>query len=214
MLLTDLIPNFEEVIPYQYDKIQTPEFDAIINKYLATAVPSTNPQIIHMAGVPGAGKTTFYHSRPWPEHVAISFDNIMEDIPAYQQDVKQLGSVQAFSNWEIPARILGYEVLLRAVEAKKNIFFDHSGAFAAHLDLMKNIKKFGYTTEMYYISCSLDCALYRAVLREKETKRHTPPEKIKNRFLKIATHIREYQKIIDKFYQFDSSDAGFIEKSA
>ncbi len=212
MLLTDLIPNPEEVIPYQYEQIQSAEFDAIIEKHLATATSTNTPKIIHMAGIPGAGKTTFYRSHKWIEHVSIAFDNIMESISGYQTDLKNLGHIEAFSRWELPARVIGYELLRRAVIAKKNIFFDHGGSFSAHIDLMKNIKNFNYTTEMYYISCSLETALARAIKREKETLRNTPPEKIKNRYIKIANSINEYQKIIDKFYQFDNSNNKFVKK--
>lgn len=214
MLLTDLIANPNEVIPYQYDQIQTPDFEAIINKYLAQATSSAQPLIIHMAGIPGAGKTTFYRSHSWPKHVFIAFDDIMEDIPAYQSDLTTFGSSAAFAKWELPARIIGYELLRRAVEAKKNIFFDNGGSSLAHLHLMKNIKKFGYSSEMYYISCSLDIAIARAIVREKEINRHIPIETIKERYIKTLNNVKEYQKIVDKFYHFDSTDSGFIQQSA
>ena len=214
MLLTDLIYDTSEVIPFGYDKIKSPETEAIIAKYLQKASPSQYPVLIHMAGIPGAGKTTFYHSRPWPEHVFIAFDDIMESIPAYQADLQKSGTVKAFANWELPARIIGYELLRRAVESRKNIFVDNGGSSKAHLSLMQNIKRFGYNSEMYYISCSLETAIARAAKREKEINRHIPVETIKERYIKTLENIKEYQKIVDKFHYFDSSDCGFIQKAA
>ena len=214
MLLTELISEPGEVIPYQYNQIQSPEFDAIIDSFLTQAPTVPHPVIIHMAGIPGAGKTTFYHSRPWPQHIFIAFDDIMEDISDYNSDLLELGTAGAFGKWELTARIIGYELLRRAVSAKKNIFFDNGGSSQAHLHLLQNIKKFGYTSEMYYISCSLDTAIARAIAREKEINRHIPVETIKERYIKTLNNIKEYKKIVDRFYHFDSTESGFIEQSA
>lgn len=214
MLLTDLIYDTSEVIPFEYDKIKSSETEAIITKYLQTASSEQHPVLIHMAGIPGAGKTTFYRSRPWPEHVFIAFDDIMESIPAYQDDLQKFGTVKAFTKWEIPARIIGYELLRRAVENRKNIFVDNGGSSKAHLCLMRNIKRFGYNSEMYYISCSLETAISRAAKREKEINRHIPVETIKERYIKTLENIEEYKKIVDKFHHFDSSDSNFSQHAA
>lgn len=50
----------------------------------------------------------------------------------------------------------------------------------AHVNLMKNLKNYGYATEMYYISCTPEVAFNRALLREQTTLRHTPREIIEN----------------------------------
>lgn len=162
-----------------------------------------------MAGIPGAGKTTYYKTHSFEPHVFVGFDDIMEAMPSYQNDVLQKGCVAAFQAWEIPARVIGYELLRRAVEARKTIFFDHGGTNPAHLDLMKNIRRFGYSTEMHYIYCPLGVALQRALDREKTTHRHTPPQMIRERFEKIKPMLNEYQKIVDHFYLVDPSEPAF-----
>jgi probable phosphoglycerate mutase len=214
MQLADLIGDINEVIPYTYEKIRTPELDSIITRYLAQANPNEHPVLIHMAGIPGAGKTTFYRTHQWVEHVFVAFDDVMEALPAYQTDLAKLGNAQAFKNWEIPARIVGYELLRRAVEEHKNIFFDNGGSSQAHLLLMKNIKKFGYKSEMYYISCALETAIARAEAREKEINRHIPIETISERYFKTLINVKEYKKIVDVFHHFDSSETGFIQQAA
>ena len=213
MQLTDLIPEPQEVIPYEYNQISCPEYDAIINKYLQSAPAVLRPSLMHMAGIPGAGKTTYYQTHHWPKHVFIAFDNIMEDIKAYQRDLKNLGPEKAFNNWEITARIIGYELLRLAVEQHKNIFFDNGGSTQAHLNLIKNIKNFGYTTEMYYIDCPLQTAIQRSIIREKEINRHIPIETIENRYAKTINKIKQYQQIVDCFYYIDSEEASIKNAS-
>lgn len=209
MQLTDLIPNIYELIPYDYATIQTREYEELINKFLKAAPQSDKPLLIHMSGIPGSGKTTFYKSRPWQPHVCVAFDDIMEQLPSYRQDLKTLGSAASFKKWEIPARIIGYELLRRAVEQHKNIFFDHGGANNSHILLLKNAKKYNYTTEMHHIFCPAELAIQRTQTREKVTHRHTPRALIEQRSQKISSLLDEYKKIVDTFYVYDNSSSHF-----
>lgn len=85
------------------------------------------PALFRVGGIPGAGKSTFCAGRRWTDRLFVSFDAIMENIPAYQTDIYRLGRAGSFKKWEIPARIVGYELLRRAVEARADIYFEHSG---------------------------------------------------------------------------------------
>ena len=190
-----------KVIPYTYKELNVAKFEEIICKYLSEISSSDYPVLVHMLGIPTAGKSTFYKKNidKFKNYLFISFDAIMEAHPQYQKDVEELGSIEAFKKWEIPARVAGYELLRRALVAKKNIFFDHSGAPKCHQDLLRNIKKQGYRTEMYYIYCSLEQAIKRAQARELETKRHTPINLIIERMNSIEKNIEIYKSIVDKF---------------
>ena len=119
MELQTIIPDIKNMIPYEYDVIASAEYDSIINKYLNVNAKENTPYLFHLCGIPGAGKTTFYHTHKWPNHVFIGFDDIMEDISQYKKDTLNIGSVAAFKKWEIPARIIGYELFRRAVSEKK-----------------------------------------------------------------------------------------------
>ncbi len=204
MLLTDLIPDISLLIPQSYEEIKTPETEKLLASFLTQAETSAAPKLIHMSGIPGAGKSTFYRRHRWNKHVFICFDTIMEQLPAYQQELQNAGSVAAFQKWEIPARIIGYELLRRAVSLRKDIFFDHGGVTPAHVNLMKNLKNYGYATEMYYISCTPEVAFNRALLREQTTLRHTPREIIEKRSQIIGELLVQYKNIVDRFYAYDN----------
>lgn len=118
MQLSDLLPAVGELIPYDYETIRTPEYETLLAGLLAGAVSQTAPHFVQIGGIPGAGKTTFCKNSHWDERLFISFDKIMESLPAYRQDIYRLGAVRAFNRWEMPARIIGYEALRRAVEKK------------------------------------------------------------------------------------------------
>ncbi len=176
-------------------------FESVFESMLSVVPSQESPEIVHMFGIPGAGKTTYYfqHKDDFKDYLFIGFDFIMEAIPEYKKDVDTIGSVEAFKRWELPARIAGYELLKRAVETKKNIFFDHGGTPMCHRELLANIKQFGYHTKMLYVPCTVDVALQRVAARELITKRHTPPQMIIDRNVLINKNLAVYQQLVDEF---------------
>ena len=203
MKTTNLISGIYQVIPYTYEEKNNYHglFEATINRLLGSVPSQSDPHLIHMFGIPGSGKTTYInnHKTAYSDYLIIGFDDLMEMIPAYQQDVKKLGAAQAYENWVLPARIAGYELLRRAVEAKKNIIFDHGGSPQCHQELLRNVKKFGYKTKMIYISCPLQTALERAAARELQIHRHIPQQTIIERFRLTEQAVEKYKSIVDDF---------------
>lgn len=210
MKLIDLIPTISTIIPSDYTEIQSPQTEALIDNYLADVPSEEYPLIIHMSGIPGAGKSTFYQTHTWPHHVFIGFDTIMEQIPEYQADVQNFGPAAAFNKWEIPARIIGYELLRRAVSQHKNIFFDHGALNSGHIQLLRNLKNLGYETEMYFINCAPEVAYQRTLKREQLTLRHTPRTLIEQRQTLVQTCLSEYRKIMDTIYIFDTTSGKYV----
>ena len=206
--IRSIIPGISEVVPYTYDEKYNYQeiFDPIIEKALSEVPSSDNPKLVHMLGIPGAGKSTFYkeNKEQFKDYLFIGFDFVMEKIPQYHKDVEELGSVQAFKNWELPARIAGYELLRRGIEEKKNIFFDHGGTPVCHRELLSNVQKMGYHTTMYYVDCPVDVALQRAADREKVTKRHTPPQMIVDRSVLIKQNLPVYKNLVNEFKEVKS----------
>lgn len=213
MQLSDLLPAIGELIPYGYEAIRTAEYDKLIDNLLSGASSQLSPHFVQIGGIPGAGKTTFCKNSHWDEQLFISFDKIMESLPAYQQDVYKSGPVRAFNRWEMPARIIGYEVLRRAVEKKANIYLEHSGVNNPHIQLIHNLRKNGYQTEMYFILCNIDIACSRAGLREKMTGRHTSKEMIIKRNELVKNYLEQYKMIVDNLYIYDTSANKFTLQS-
>lgn len=195
--------NWNEVIPYQYK--DSPEvkaaFESIIDQLLKNAKKHKNPCLVHMLGIPGAGKTTFWKKNQnlFSDYLLVSFDQIMDMLPAYAADKAALGLKEAFARWEIPARIAGYELLKRAMDQKINIFLDHGGTPELHLALMKEVKKIGYHTKAYYLKCDVNTAIKRAAAREQEIQRHTPKELILKRFPLVERRAEQFKEIADEF---------------
>lgn len=209
MELTEIIPDIMDTIPFTYQKIKSPEYDNIIQQFLKEAKVSNCPKIINMGGIPGAGKSTFYHNNKWLPHVLVDFDNIMENLPSYQKDINTIGNTESFKKWEITARIIGYEILRQAIEMRCNIFFDNGGLFSTYANLLSNIKKYNYSTEMHFINCDIETAFKRTAKREELLHRHTPRETIENRNQVVSDFISKYKNIIDNLYIYDNSNDDF-----
>jgi predicted kinase len=177
------------------------------------ASDGVQPFILHTAGIPCSGKSYFSQQlmseNKLPQNtVYVQFDEIMEKLKPYQEDTKYLieelgedeGIKQAFANWEIPARIIGYELLERAIEKKRHILFDHSASFKGHIELLKNLKdEMGYKIEMHFFDISIEEAKKRVKVREKKTKRYTPESMLFERKKVLNEMIGDYKKIADKF---------------
>ena len=209
MDIKTLIPGISEVVPHLYDELAEKEaFEQLFKEMLSSKESVNRPVFVHMLGIPGCGKSTFIkqNAKNFANYLVIGFDSIMESLPAYHEDVLKLGSVEAFKKWEIPARIAGYELLVRAINKKLNILFDHGGSPACHLELMENVKKCcGYKTVMYELSCKVDEAIKRVKIREMRTKRHTPENMIRQRYELLKNRGFEYMRIVDEFHVVSTS---------
>jgi len=203
MQIYDIMPSVKSLIPYDYEKIRSAEYDKVIENILQKLRKLKRRTFVQVSGCPAAGKTTFCHKN-FADNF-LSFDNIMEQLPSYQADLKKYGSKEAFSRWEIVARVIGYEVLRRAVEQNLGVVLEHSGVNPAHLELLENIKKRGYNTKSYFVVCDLPLAQKRAAEREKITHRHTPNTMIEERFAQIDSYISKYKKIVDELDVFDTT---------
>lgn len=197
--------NWNEVIPFSYkeNKEIKSAFEPIISQTLKNAKKSNKPCFIHMLGIPGSGKSTFWKKNKdlFSDYIFISFDEVMNRLPTYHKDSSLLGLKEAFARWEIPSRIAGYELLTRAMQQKKNIFLDHGGTPELHLALMKEAKKAGYKTKMYYLKCDVDTALERVSAREQEVQRHTPRELIIKRAPLVKKRAEQFKQIVDEFIE-------------
>lgn len=205
MKLDELMPDIYQMISCDYQSIKSVDFETVLASVQKGMKSKDVPDLIQVSGMPAAGKSTYCQQflKENPDYVYVSFDKIMEGLKGYCQDLQNLGSVQAFLNWEMPARVIGYELLNRLINAKSNILLEHSGTNNAHIQLMKNVKKRGYQTKVYFVMCDEEKALRRAVQREKETGRHTPPKIIHERAELLKKYMEQYKVIVDDFKAFE-----------
>jgi predicted ABC-type ATPase len=125
----------------------------------------------------------------------------MESLSRYQNDKSQLGLVEAFSRWELPARAIGYHLLQALVENNRSIFFDHSASSILHLELIRKLKGKGYKVEMHYLPCDPHIAVKRVQEREKIIQRHTPEKLIWEREALLKELIPQYRLLVDSFVE-------------
>jgi predicted kinase len=149
------------------------------------ALPASqeNPVFYHTLGFSAVGKSTLLRLLKEEgilpaDALFLEFDKVMETIPGYQSDKAILGNEQAFKNWEIPARLMGYDLLEAALNNKSHIVFDNTGSRSDHVDLLRHAKEhLDYTIVMIDVLCSPETAIARAAQRD----RYMPPEYIYER---------------------------------
>jgi len=164
---------------------------------------ASKPTFIHMAGIPGSGKSTFakkiFKEQSGKAFVFIAFDSIMESLPEYQE---MIDAKEAFKQWELPARALGYKLLKLCLEQQKSILLDHSAAHPSHLELLQALQAEGeYDLEMYFLDATPEKVLPIIAQREHLTGRHTPSQLVYERNSLLQEMIPEYQSAVDSFHQ-------------
>lgn len=211
MKLTDLMPDIYQLIPCGYEVLQNDSYDKMLAAEVSSASKNKTPVLYQVSGVPGSGKSAFckHFLQKNSDFAYVSFDKIMESMPEYQQDVKQRGAAMAFALWEKPARVIGYELLKRLLDQGANVLLEHSGVNSSHLQLHKNVKKYGYQTKVTFLMCDTDVAIERAKKREKMTGRHTPEKLICERASLMGTYAAKYSKITDDIQFLDASGDKF-----
>ncbi|MEK7801274.1 MAG: zeta toxin family protein, partial [Pseudomonadota bacterium] len=112
------------------------ELKQIEEDIVGQAISSPRPFLLHMLGIPGAGKTTFLEilQQNWTkEHgtklTLLGFDQVMQALPSYQLNPDK---PSAFAAFELPARAAGYSILESLLAKKASILFDNGGSAASH----------------------------------------------------------------------------------
>jgi probable phosphoglycerate mutase len=182
------MPSVTQLITKNYQDVKTAETEKLIKQSFTGLTLVEHPSFYQVSGIPGAGKST-YCTRHIPSNcLFLSFDKIMSSLSGYQQVLKTSGREAAFQTYEMPARIIGYEILRQAIAKKYNIMLEHSGTNQAHVELLKNLQHLGYQTEVDFIICNVNKALSRVNERAAKINRYVPEALVFQR----AEHLKQY----------------------
>lgn len=189
----------------------TPEETAQIRALLLGSVPP-GPKIVQaMAGVPGAGKTTFAARAmadgrfPAPAYI-LNPDRVMEALSRYRDDYMALGPQAAFSRWEMPARELAYALGREAASAGLPIVKDMGMVRAENWEMLADFKDRGYEVHLHVISVPLETALAACARRE----RFFPPEQIAQRAAALESFLKAYAHIPATMTRYERRGHEFV----
>ncbi|WP_105169178.1 zeta toxin family protein [Pseudoalteromonas sp. T1lg23B] len=175
------------------------EFETLITAKLANQSRQISPVFEVVSGIPFSGKSSFIKSkkREFEGYLFISFDALMKELSFYQR-LMELDSKLAFNKCELVARIIGYELLQRAVDLGCHIVFEHSSTPKQHLALYEVIEKeYGYKLVINYIQCPLALAKQRAEQNNSSLRdggRYTPVTYIDERFHALQAMMGHYKQ--------------------
>lgn len=189
------------------------EYETIVATALKSSPAQMRPTLIHLAGVPGSGKST-YANELRLQHVdkyLLDFDAVMEALSGYREHVEAHGLESAFRAWEMPARSLGYHLLIALLEHRRSIIFDHSASNTRHLEIIRVARDIGYRTEMHYLPCSPEIALARVESRSVHDVRFTPAHLIIERTEALKKLLPLYRPLVDNFVQVSAQPASASE---
>jgi len=201
------IPELDQLsakwpLPTHLKSLAQAMLDEILPEY-----PSVeSPAMIHLCGIPGSGKSTYAQKlqQKKPEYYILSFDHIMLQLPGYKEDCTTVGLKEAFANWELPARGLGYYFLKRLLHEKRSIIFDHSAANESHVALLQQVSNGFYRVELHYISCKIETAYSRVKERESRTQQHTPEHYLTERAASIDRLLPKYRRVVHRYKEVSS----------
>jgi len=205
-MLKTLMPSLSKLITADYNAIKTKESEQLIASFLNGLTSVEKPELRQISGIPGSGKSTFCAAHLPNNYLFLSFDKIMTSLTGYQHLLKEEGAVAAYNRYEMPARIIGYELLRRAIRKKINIMFEHSGTNSAHLELFKHLPKKGYKTSVDFIICDTSLAIQRAKHRATAQNRYVPERLILERAAGFKNYISAYQKLAKSVAYFDGAN--------
>lgn len=170
------------------------ESESILDKYLSNI--EQNPIIDVVAGIPYSGKSLYISNMRAINSLVISFDDIMEKLSIYKKLSEESLQV-AFEKTELLARIIGYELLCRAVENKCRIIFEHSSAIERHVELYSQIINQSYKLNFVYLKVSTETSCRRS--EEFDRKRYTPLAYIQDRYENLMLLLPKYKSLSTNF---------------
>ncbi len=187
--------------------------EKITDQFLMTAneKKQAEPKLFAIGGGPGSGKSFLYEHLKIKGQLPIDAvlhdpDLVMQAIPQYREDA-HINPVKAFECWELPARQLANEILLKAFIARYNIIYIRSFATSDSLQFVRYTKMLGYKIDTHILTCDQEVAISRAQEREKITKRHLPIEILMQRHEAVSKLLPEIKDVSDRCFFYENNNA-------
>lgn len=186
------------------------EAEKLIKAELGKGEPSVKPFLLHMGGVPGSGKTYALERMDLSGVILIQFDGIMEKFSLYKQAIEKADKnnknelVEIFETWEMPARVIAWELAGRALKGKYPLAIDSAGHSKEQYSLLTNMQKQGTKVGMYHIHISIEDALKRAHQRMLKTGRPIPKGMIEKRYALLEKLTPEYAEELGVFFDLEA----------
>ncbi len=172
-----------------------------------------DPVLYVIAGGIGAGKTTFRKERikkgRLPETAVLHDpDSVMTALPGYNRTLEiSCDPAHAFSEWEMPARMLAEEILSAAIWMRRDVIYERSCALDTAPEFLRTAREGGYRIDMALIHTDIDTAIARARHREEIEGRHTPPDLVRERHTALLNLWPQYRDLADNVTIYDNSDS-------
>lgn len=169
-----------------------------INNRLSEVKVNKQKEYIQFSGVPCSGKNTYLDSnfKGNNNFIIIEADAIMLDMPFYKSDLnKGMSKESLFSQWEIPARILSYKLLLTSIDKGLSIIHNTGGFAEVNIEIIEQVKKNGYLIKHIHFDIPSEIALKRLNDRNKLSGQYTPIEYIIERQEEINKLLPHYIKL-------------------
>lgn len=182
----------------------------LAEQFLAPALNAPRPDkptIYAMAGIPGAGKSTYVARAVMsgvfpPDAFILNPDRVMEALPDYHADVKTMGPQAAFARWEMPSRTLAYDLYAEAAAAGVAIIKDMGCVRQENWDMLQALKAKCYNVHMTHIYCTVAEAQRRCALRA----RPFPPAQIAMRAASLQALLECNHHVPDQLVVLDNTD--------
>jgi len=154
----------------------------------------TTKEIIFLMGLPAAGKSTEGQKAFGSTHTFIDCDEIKKSHPDYNP-------AEAFKVHEW-SKMEEEKVWLKALTTDGQFVLDGTGTNAEKMVRRINqAKAMGFETKLFYVTCTLETSIRRALKRVRQV----PLEMIQEKALNIATSFEIVAKYVDTIQVVDNN---------
>jgi predicted ABC-type ATPase len=159
----------------------------------------TVPKFFLLAGINGAGKSTFYEDRLKP--LGLPFINA--DHIAAGLDPKNATHSDEIS---LKAQKLAEELRTKHLREKKSFVSETVFSHSSKIDLLKEAKQAGFVVTLIFINLpDASLAQHRVIQRSEKGGHDVPPDKILSRYPRVQDNILAAKSIPDHLFVFDNN---------